>query len=306
MVPTDAAVDLEFLAIIVVEVGTEHLTAVQTATVPPAGILLFVVEVAGHHDTGIVGEARGHAARGIAVLRTTGQVEVGHVATVHALLDGEVEHGLLVTVLDTRDTGLIALLVVELHVLDDGDRQVLQRRLGIAEHELLTVDEDLLHLLAVDGDVAVLIDLSSRHAFDEFLDGRALRGAVGIGIEHERVLLDDDLCSTARDDSLLEHDALRRHQQRAEFLVLAAAQGDVALDVLESDRGDLQSEGAVVRGLDGEVSLIVADGTTDEDRVGDGKQLNGSLCHRLAELGVDELAADGQATGHVIVGLGGS
>ena len=121
MVPTDAAVDLELLAVVVVQVAAEHLTAVQTATVPPAGILLLVVEVAGHHDTGVVGETRSHTSRGVAVLCTASQVEVGHITAVHTFLDGEVEHGLLVAVLDTGDACLVALLVVELHALYNAD-----------------------------------------------------------------------------------------------------------------------------------------------------------------------------------------
>ena len=56
------------------------------------------------------------------MLGTAGQVEVSHVSAIHTLLDGEVEHGLLLPILNTRDTSLVALLVVELHILDDGDR----------------------------------------------------------------------------------------------------------------------------------------------------------------------------------------
>ena len=300
MVPADATIDLEFLAIVVVEVGAEHLPTVQTATVPPAGILLLIVEVTGHHDTGIIGKAGAHATRGIAVLRTACEVEIGHIATVHTFLDGEVEHRLLVAVLDTRDAGLVALLIIELHILDNRDGQILQRRLCVAEHKLLTIDKDFLHLLAINGDITVFIDLRTRHTLDQFLDGGALRCAVGVGVEDEGVFLDDHLCSATRDNGLLEQDALRRHQQHAEFLVLAATQGDIALYGLETHRRDLQTEGAVVRGLNREVSTVVADGSAYEDTVGHGKQLNGGLRHRLPEFGIDELSADSQTTGFVI------
>ena len=163
------------------------------------------------------------------MLGTACKIEIGHITAVHTFLDGKVEHRLLVAVLDTRYTGLVTLLVVELHILNDGDRQVLQRRFRVAKHKFLSVDEDLLHLFAIDGDITILIDLSARHTFDEFLDGGALRRAESIGIEDECILLDDDLCSTARDDSLLEHNALRRHEQCAEFLVLVTTQGHVTL-----------------------------------------------------------------------------
>ena len=60
VIPTDTTIDLKLLTIVVVEVGTKHLTTVQTTTVPPTGILLLVIEVAGDHDTGIVSKTRGH------------------------------------------------------------------------------------------------------------------------------------------------------------------------------------------------------------------------------------------------------
>ena len=107
VVPAEAEVDLQLIVVVVVQVGAEHLTGVKSAAVPPAGVLLLVVEIAEEHDAGLVGEAAAHHPRGIAVLGTCGQVEVGHIATVHAFLDAEVEHGLLLTVFDAGDARLI-------------------------------------------------------------------------------------------------------------------------------------------------------------------------------------------------------
>ena len=107
MVPADAEIYLQLVVVVIVQVGAEHLTGVQSATVPPAGVLLLVVEVGEEHDAGLVGEAATHHSRGIAVLGTSGQVDVGHIATVHALLDAEVEHGLLLAVFDAGDARLV-------------------------------------------------------------------------------------------------------------------------------------------------------------------------------------------------------
>ena len=130
------------------------------------------------------------------------QVEIGHIAVVHAFLDGEVEHGLLVAVVDACDARLVALLVIELQALDDGDRDVLQGSLHVAEHELLAVEQDFLHLFSVDGDVAVFIDLGTRNALDEFLDGRPFRRAVGFWVEDDGVLLHHNLCSASFSDQV--------------------------------------------------------------------------------------------------------
>ena len=163
------------------------------------------------------------------MLCTTGEVEVGHIAAIHALLDSEVEHRLLVAVFDACDACLVALLVVELHVLDDGDGQVLQRRFRIAEHELLAVDEDFLYLLTVDGDVAILVHLGTGHAFNQLFYRRALRGAISLRTIDQRVFPNDYGCSAPRDDGFLQHHALRRHQQVPQVMILVAAQRNLTL-----------------------------------------------------------------------------
>ena len=104
------------------------------------------------------------------MLSTTCQVNVGHVASVHAFLDGEIKHRLLISVFNTGNAGLVALLVVELHILDDADRQVLQGCLHIAQHEFLAVEQYLLHLFAIDGDISIFVNLGSWHSLDQFLN----------------------------------------------------------------------------------------------------------------------------------------
>ena len=171
VVPTEVSVNLEFLSIVVVQVCSQHFTGVKTTTVPPACVLVLVVEVTNDHHACLVGETASHTARGVAVMSATCQIEVRHVTVIHAFLNGEVKHCFFIAVVDAGDSCLVTLLVVKFHVLDDIHRQVLQCRLCVAEHKLFTVEQNLFYLLSVDSDVAVLIDLRARHAFDEFLDG---------------------------------------------------------------------------------------------------------------------------------------
>ena len=112
------------------------------------------------------------------------QVEVGHVAAVHTFLNREVEHGFLLAILDTGDTRLIALLIVELHVLDDAHGDILECRLNIAQHKFLSVEENLFHSLSVDGDITLLIHISPRHTLYQFFNTRIgklrdIHGSVG-------------------------------------------------------------------------------------------------------------------------------
>ena len=208
VVPTEAEVHLQLVVVVVVQIGAEHLSGIQSATVPPACVLLFIVEIAKQDEASLVGETTGHSPRSIAVLRSSGKVEVSHVATVHALLDTEIEHGLFLTVLDASDACLVTLLVIEFQVLDNAYGNVLQGCLHIAEHELLTVEQDLLHLLAVDGDITILVDLCTGDALDELLYGRTLRCTESLGVVHDGVFADDNLCGTSCDDGLLQHRGL--------------------------------------------------------------------------------------------------
>ena len=154
------------------------------------------------------------------MLRTCSQIEVRHIATVHTLLDGEVDNRLLLTILNTRDTRLVALLVVELHVLDNVDGDVLQGCFYVAKHKLLAIKQNLLHRFAIDGDITVLIDLGTGDALDEFLDRRTLGRTVGIWIIDQRILFDNDLCGTTCHNSFFQQDGLRRHEQHTHILTL--------------------------------------------------------------------------------------
>ena len=211
MVPSHRGISLQLVTVVVVQVGTQHLTGIQSATVPPASIVLLIVQITHQHKARLVGETAPHTARSIAMVGAARQVDVGHISAIHALLDGEVEHSLLVAVLDACNTGLVALLVIELHILNDAHRQILQSRLHIAQHELLAVEQNLFNLLAVDGDVAVFVDFCSRHSLDEFFDGRTFRCSIGVGVINQRVFPDNNLCRPTRHHGFLQHDSLWRH-----------------------------------------------------------------------------------------------
>ena len=167
------------------------------------------------------------------MLRAGCEIDVGHDTLVHATLDAEVEHGLLLTVLNAADAREVALLVVGLDAVDDVRRQVLEGRLRVARHELLAIDENLLHLLAVDLDGTVVADLCPRQALDELLYHRALgRGT-------------------------LQHDGIGLERDGAGMEVLAVADGELLGIGLEAHIGNLECVFAVARSLDGEAAVDV-------------------------------------------------
>ena len=62
MVPAQAEIYLELVPVVVIEVGSQHLSGVQSSAVPPSGILLFVVGIAQECKARLVGKMAAHAA----------------------------------------------------------------------------------------------------------------------------------------------------------------------------------------------------------------------------------------------------
>ena len=116
----------------------------------------------------------------IATLGTGGQVSISKHTAIHALAKPEVDDRLLIAVVNTRDAGQVAFLVVCPDTLYDVCRQVLQGRLGVAE--LLTVDANLRNGLTVNLDVTVIIDLGSWQTLHQFLNDRAFWSAVCVRV----------------------------------------------------------------------------------------------------------------------------
>ena len=304
VVPAQGSVPLPGLAVVVVHVDARHLGVVESLaglseSAPSAAAKHHVADVVGREETHhaeVVLEVGRHATLAIAPVVAHGEVDVGEESFVHAFLHAEVEHGLLFAVVDARDTGQVALLVVGLHLVDDGGGEVLQRRLGIAGHKLLAIHEDLLHLLAVDLDRPVVADLCAGQHLDQGLDGRSLCHAVGGGVILEGVILEHDLRGLGGDRHLAQHMLVGLEREGADLLVLAASDHDVVADRAHTDERDLEDVAAVARGGKRKAACVVARRARDVGAVRS-QQLDDGVAEGLLVLAVDERARDGLCLG---------
>ena len=139
---------------------------------------------------------------------TCSQVKVCHYTLVHTSLNTEVKHCLFFTILDTRNTGKIALLIVGLDTIDDIRRQILQSRLSITGHKLLTVNQELLHLLTIDLNSTIIAHLGTWQSSYEFLDYRTLRRTESCCIIHKGIGLQSYLRSMGRHCGTLQHNGI--------------------------------------------------------------------------------------------------
>ena len=177
MVPAHATIEFQTVFLFIVDIDTKHLRGIQslTLTSPSASTastrethIIHIVSTRKEHHLHVILHHSTHTSACITVLSTYGKIDIGHQTAIHTFLDTEVEDSLLLTILDARDTRQIALLIIGTDAFNDVRGQVLQGRLRITRHELLTIDENLLDLLTIDLDSTIVADLSTREALDEF------------------------------------------------------------------------------------------------------------------------------------------
>ena len=146
------------------EVGANLLAAPQTFAAPsPATTtaaeshVRHVVGIADERRLKIILESVHVQPLCVAVLRACTQVHVAKPAVLHALLHRQVQHRLLLAIVDTRHARAVALPFVGLQLVDHVRGDVLHRHLLVVQEKLLAVHQNLRDLLAVDLDGAVFI-----------------------------------------------------------------------------------------------------------------------------------------------------
>ena len=264
VVPSDTTVDFDNVFLLIVDIGATHLRGVESVAVSAESAtsakshVVDIVGVAHDEYTGFLVKQSGEEPLGIPVFGTHAKVDVGYGTFAHARLGTEVEHRLLITVVDTGDACQVTLLVVGLHLVDDARRDILHGRFGISGHKLLAVEHDLFHLFAVDGDLAVVAHLSAGQSLDEFLDGGALGSAVGSTVIYKGVLFERHLQGLRCHLCLFEHHGIGVDDDVAQGQVVLSLHlqtldgGDIA------DARNLQQVLAGSRRLNDKLTAVVA------------------------------------------------
>ena len=107
--------------------------------------------------------------------------------------------------------------VVDLHFLHSVGRQVVEHHGVVASEELLAVEQQALHELAIVVDLSVLLQLHARHLLDEGIEHRAFCQLEGIGIVDQRVATIVEHHLRSRHLHLLQGVALPLHVERRQL-----------------------------------------------------------------------------------------
>ena len=119
--------------------------------------MIIAVDIIGHHTAGV--------AVGVVGSITITALRLAKPPLLHAGFDGKIYNRLLLAIIHTGDTGKVALTVYDLQLLYHLYRNILRSHKGVIREELFTVEENFGNLLAVGGNLAVLIDLYAGQFF---------------------------------------------------------------------------------------------------------------------------------------------
>ena len=230
MIPAERGIKLELVLQLIVVVGSYHLAGIQaigtaessTGSTATESTVAGIIGIGKEHESVVVIEITTHTTHIVAALVTYTQVDVGNQTLVHTLLHTEVEHGLLLAIIDAGYLREITLLIIRLDLVDDAGRQVFQGSLGIARHKLLAIHENLLHFLTINLDGTIVAYLSTRQTLDEFLYHRTFRCTVGCRIIDEGILLQVHLLRHGSNHGTLQHDGIctENHIAHCQILVI--------------------------------------------------------------------------------------
>ncbi len=171
---------------------------------------LTLVREASHHGRALIAPVV-HVIVGARHVMSAAGHYVAEPSLHHSRLDGEVDDGLLVAVVDAREHRLVGFLLHDLHFLDYLRGNVLRRERRVVEEERLAVDGYLRDCLPVGGYRTVLRNLDPRKLLEKFLKHVVVRGLERRGVVLDGILLHDNRISHGRYLRGLKHLYVRRH-----------------------------------------------------------------------------------------------
>ena len=170
---------------------------------------------AAHHEVALEAPVIHGLCAGGNVVASAG-LQVSEDAVHHAALDAEVDDGLVVTVVNAGELGLLALFLHHLHFLDKLGGDVLGSQLRVVHEEGLAVNHDFVDGFSVGGDIAALVHFHAGKLLQEVFQHVVVGDLEGRGIVLHGVLLDDDGITHGADRCGVQHFLVQGHLDGAE------------------------------------------------------------------------------------------
>ena len=145
-------------------------------------VFVDVVGVAEHRQSRVIGVVESEETSQIAVVGAQSTLDVGQQPSVVLTFQDHVHDVVLLLYLFAFPLAVVRRLVVNFHVLHRVVRQVVEHHLVVATEEILSVERQVVNLLSVDVDVAIVLQLGTWHFADKSIEHGALGQVKGRGI----------------------------------------------------------------------------------------------------------------------------
>ena len=153
----------------------------------PVIIHVGVVHPAEKGDTRAVGITQAESPSGIAAVRTASRRDIGHIAGVVFAFEAHIHHvGFFLRVV-TEELAAVGRLVIHFHLLHREGRQVVEHLTVVALEKVRTVQRQVIHLTAIDVNLAVRLQFRSGQLADQFIEHRPFGQVEGICIVDHRI-----------------------------------------------------------------------------------------------------------------------
>ena len=231
MIPGDASAHSQLVLLLIADVQSTSLRLTLSLSVTTSSSASSA-EVSVVHVVGITHKRIAYIAEGlhgcqsdaIAPIRTDADIRIGLQSSSGTSLRDEFQHKVVITVVNTCQSTQVTLLVVSLYLINHIRWQVLHHCIIIACHEVTSVQLKAFHVLSVDADFTVVINLSAWQSLYECLDDRAFWYTIGVGIIHYRIILDNHLRQIGCHYGIGQLQGIRRQLYLAQRLGVAGCQ----------------------------------------------------------------------------------
>ena len=122
----------------------------------------------------------------------------------------DVHHKTAVVQINLQSLAALTPLVIKLHHLDGVGGQVVQQERMVAPEEVLTIEQDALHLLSIQKDAAIALEFHAWQLLHERIKHRSLRQIERIGVIDEGISFVVKLYLGGRDGHAVQLPTLHR------------------------------------------------------------------------------------------------
>ena len=196
-----------------------HHAGTPVALATRTTILVHIISITEHRDARVVVIIESEQSSQIAVVSACTRLDISQIATIILTLQLDIHHIVFLFYVMAYEFALLRRLVEYLQLFHRIIRQVVEHHTVLTFEEVLAIQGEIVNLLAIDIDVAIVLELCSGHLSDQAVEHRPFRQIKCRGIVDQRIATISQFHFRTRNDKAIEVDILEDVVIRALLLL---------------------------------------------------------------------------------------